>query len=64
MLLRFMSVPQAVRDAGSEFVYGAPVTGLSAGVQKLAAFGSSVSLPPMTQWAVMFLRWLLKSYSE
>jgi len=64
VLLRFASTPHAVREAGSLFVYGTPVDGLTRGVQKLAAFGSSVTLPPTTQWFVRFLRWLAKSYIE
>ena len=56
MLLRFRSTPHAVREAGSVFVYGAPVAGLTRGVQKFAANGSSVSLPPTTQWFVMLRR--------
>ena len=41
-------------------MYGTPVSGLIRGVQKFAAIGSSVSLPPSTQWFVMFFRWLAK----
>ncbi len=64
MLLRLLSTPHAVREPGSVFVYGRPVLGLVRGVQKSAAKGSSVTLPPLTQWFVMFLRWLAKSYIE
>ena len=34
VLFRFMSMPHAVREAGSVFVYGRPVAGLIRGVQK------------------------------
>ena len=64
MLFRFSSTPHAVREAGSEFVYGRPVAGLIRGVQKSAAFGSSDVLPPLTQWFVMFFRCWPKLYIE
>ena len=51
-----MSTPHALRAAGSIAVNGAvPPKGVFA-VQKLAANGSSVSLPPTTHWFVRFFR--------
>src|SRR5215218_5996881 len=64
VLLRLRSTPHWFRDAASVFVYGAFVEGLTCGVQKLAASGSSVTLPPTTQWFVMLRRWLAKLYIE
>src|SRR4029077_4376865 len=57
VLLRFRSTPHALREPGSLFTYGPPVSGLTRGVQNPAAFGSSLSFPPLTQWLVMFFRW-------
>ena len=51
-----MSVPQAVRAAGSSAVYATPVSGFTRACQKFDANGLSVSFPPMTQWFVMFFR--------
>ena len=41
-------------------VYGWPLSGLTLASQKFAANGSSVSLPPSTQWFVMLRRCWLK----
>src|SRR5687767_4063081 len=64
VLFRFRSTPHALREAGSVFVYGTLVPGLTRGVQKLVAFGSSSTLPPLTQWFVMLRRWLAKLWIE
>jgi hypothetical protein len=56
VLLRFMSTPQSCREAESLLVYAAPVIGLALGVQKFAAFGSSVSRPPFMHQLVSVRR--------
>src|SRR5918994_6608579 len=59
VLLRLRSTPQPFLPAGSLLVapgIGRPVDWFTDGVQKLAANGSSVSLPPTTQWFVMLRR--------
>ena len=41
-------------------VYGWPFSGLTLASQKFAADGSSLYLPPSTQWLVMLRRCMLK----
>src|SRR3954471_2294278 len=64
VLLRFISTPHAVREAGSLFVYGSPVAGLVRGVQKLAAVGSSDERPPLTHQFVIVRRWPFELWNE
>ena len=61
VLLRFMSVPQAFRAAESLNGWATPPGSVfGRGVQKFAAFGSSVSRPPTMHQFVIVRRWLLK----
>src|SRR5688572_9803699 len=57
--LRFRSTPHALRESASVLTGVAPLF-CTFVVQKSAAIGSSSSLPPITQWFVIFRRWLWK----